>query len=590
MTAEIREDASVASCGGRGCRRALARVSLVLAGCAVAALVAGSARAVDPTFTPAPGSPFPVGTEPHSIAAADFDRDGRPDLVVANSGSDNISVLLGTGNGSFAAALTIAVGDSPHGLTAADVNRDGKPDVVVANSGSDTISVLLGNGAGGFALASGSPIPVANSPWYVVAADLNNDGNPDLAITHTGFEGGVAATQLTILLGNGAGGFAPAPGSPITVGRIPYGVAVADFNRDGKPDLAVANQFSSSVSILLGNGDGTFAAAPGSPITVGSGPSWVAAGDFNEDGRPDLAVTNQGSGNVSILLGNGAGGFTAAPPVAAGTGPTPVVARDLNGDGHLDLAVGNIGTFRDAGADTVSILLGNGDGTFRAAASSPLTVGDKPFSLTVADFDGDGRPDLAVANYGSNNVSVLLNTTPDLTPPTCVVVRLSANQIVVRAQDVHTGVRSIVPIAPTANVVVNVPAFEAGTNASVFVTATRQNRNLAATLRLRVTDLAGNAAECDPVLATLRLRGNGPAVRTFSNIPRAEHRLTIKPLGPGLTTAVVSANGHRFRLDLRRKRVVARDIGSALNHGRGNRVRIAVYGRRGAAALVALTD
>jgi hypothetical protein len=394
-------------------------------------LLAGSARAADPVFVAASGSPFATGTNPHSIASADFNRDGKPDLATANSGSNSVSIQLGTGAGGFAAAASVPVGSGPHGLASADLNRDGKLDLVVANADSANISILLGNGAGGFSPATDSPVAVSANPWYVAIGDLNQDAKLDLAVTHTAFVSpGVFAAQVSILLGNGAGGFSAASGSPLTVGSVPYGVAIVDLNRDGKPDLAVANQFSNNVSILLGRGDGTFFGAPGSPIIVGSGPSWVAAADLNGDGNPDLAVTNQGSDNVSVLLGRGDGTFSAASgsPVAAGNGPTPAVPADLNGDGKLDLVVGNIHS------DDVSILVGNGAGGFGAVASSPLAVGDMPFSLTVSDLNRDLRPDLAVANYGASNVSVLLNSTPAAeTRPACRALNVLLAQLQLNA-------------------------------------------------------------------------------------------------------------------------------------------------------------
>jgi hypothetical protein len=182
-------------------------------------------------------------------------------------------------------------------------------------------------------------------------------------------------------------------------------VAVGDFDDDGTPDLAVANLGSNTVSVLLGNGNGSFQ-APRS-YAAGSKPQSVAAGDFNGDGVPDLAVANAGSypytdGSVSVLLGNGDGTFRAAVSYAAGTAPTSVAVGDFNGDGLLDLAVADAGGVR--------VLLGNGDGTFRTTPISYVS-GVSPNSVAVADFNGDGWPDLAVANFASNDVSLLLNDT-----------------------------------------------------------------------------------------------------------------------------------------------------------------------------------
>jgi len=388
----------------RQCARVRRRASLVGAVCALAGVLVGVAWAADPTFSPAPGSPVAVGTNPHSIAAANLNRDKKTDLAVANFGSDNVSILLGNGAGGFNPAGPIPVGDGPLSVAAADLNADRRVDLAVANAESDTISIVLGNGAGGFTATT--PVAVSDAPWYIAVGDLNRDRKQDLAVSHTGFSPtGVPSMRVSILLGNGLGGFMHAPGSPLIVGRIPYGIAIADLNRDRMLDLAIANQFSGNVSIMLGNGDGTFASAPGSPVTVGSGPSWVAAADLNRDRKRDLAVANQGSDTVSILLGDGTGGFTPVASVSAGDGPTPVVATDLNRDGKLDLVVGNLHS------DTVSILLGDGAGGFEAAAGSTLAVGDRPFSLAVDRLNRDRKPDFAVANFGSNNVSVSLNTT-----------------------------------------------------------------------------------------------------------------------------------------------------------------------------------
>jgi hypothetical protein len=184
-------------------------------------------------------------------------------------------------------------------------------------------------------------------------------------------------------------------------GVRPRFVAVGDFNGDGRQDLAVANQLSANVSILLGNGNGTFGGATN--FGVGFTPFAVAVGDFNGDGRQDLAVANQGSATVSILLGNGNGTFGAATNFGVGFAPLSVAVGDFNGDGRQDLAVVN------QGSATVSVLLGNGNGTFGAATNFAAATG--PLSVAVGDFNRDGKQDLAVANQFSDNVSILLNGT-----------------------------------------------------------------------------------------------------------------------------------------------------------------------------------
>ena len=290
----------------------------------------------------------------------------------------------------------------PESAAVGDLNGDKADDVVVANTVSDNLSILLGDGHGGFAAAP--PVPAA-SAWYVVIGDLNRDRKPDLAVSN------LFGNSVSILLGDGTGGFTAAPIVP--VGSFPYGIAIGDFDHNYKPDLAVANQFAQSVSILLGNGAGGFSPA-GAPITVGSGPSWLAADDLNGDGRDDLAVANQGSDTVSILLGDGAGGFSEAPgsPTLVGNcfrpghgcGPTGLVIGKVDGDDRLDLATSNVFS------DNVSVFLGDGAGRFTASAGSPYAVGDGPFSLVLARLDQNGSRDIGAANSFSSDVSVLLNT------------------------------------------------------------------------------------------------------------------------------------------------------------------------------------
>ena len=327
-------------------------------------ILVGGAVAAAPSFMEPAGSPVPVGVQPHSVAAADFNRDGNTDLAVANYGSDNVAILRGDGAGHFAAATFVPVGDGPLGLAAADLNRDGRLDLAVANGDSDDLSILLGDGDGGFAPA-GPAMKLTNGPWCVSIGDLNRDHKPDLVVAHVGFSGtNTPSTDVSVLLGDGNGGFAHAPGSPITVGRVPYDVEIVDLNHDGKLDLVIANQFDNYLSILLGDGTGRFSPAPGSPVVVGSGPSWVASGDFNHDTKPDLAVA-VASGTVPILLGDGTGRFSPAPgsPVVTGFGTHEVSAADFNGDGKVDLGVDNFQRRE------YSVLVGDGAGGFSPAGT-----------------------------------------------------------------------------------------------------------------------------------------------------------------------------------------------------------------------------
>jgi FG-GAP-like repeat/FG-GAP repeat len=212
----------------------------------------------------------------------------------------------------------------------------------------------------GFA-ASVSLFPVGNGPVSVVVADFNGDGKADLAIANNG------SNNVTVLLGDGNGGFTAATGSPFPAGNGPASLAVADFNGDGKADLAVVNSTSNGL-VLLGNGSGGFTAA-GSPFAAGTSPQSVAVGDFNGDGKADLVVANFFGFSVTVLLGNG--GFTSASgsPFSAGSFPASVVMGDFNGDGKADLAVADFFGF------SVTVLLGNGNGGGTAASGSPFAAG-----------------------------------------------------------------------------------------------------------------------------------------------------------------------------------------------------------------------
>src|SRR6267143_1107003 len=283
-----------------------------------------------------PGVPEPsVGRNPTSVTAGDFNGDGKLDLAVTNEGSNNVSVLLGNGDGTFQAAVSYPAGSGPVSVTSGDFNGDGKADLVVANpgAGSNSVSVLLGNGDGTFQAAVS--YPAGSVPFSVTSGDFNGDGMLDLAVTNEG------SNNVSVLLGNGDGTFRAA--ADYSVGAQPFSVTAGDFNGDGKPDLAVANAGSNNVSVLLGNGDGTFQAAVS--YGVGSSPVSLVSGDFNGDGKLDLAAANESGNNVSVLLGNGDGTFPSPASYGAGLQPWSVTSADFNGDGKPDLAVVNNGSY-----------------------------------------------------------------------------------------------------------------------------------------------------------------------------------------------------------------------------------------------------
>ena len=282
-----------------------------------------------------------------------------------------------------------AVGGQPKAIAAGDFNGDGIPDLASAN-GTASVALLLGKGDGTYKPAL--QVPVTGQPSFVVAGDFNGDGRLDLAVTL--FPANVQSTPaVTVLLGNGDGTFVTQFTLPIGTGTTTGAPAVSDLNQDGKLDIIIAGNLSNSVFVLLGNGDGTFLPAAGYP--AGNGSRAVQVGDVNGDKIPDIVSLD--SKSVAVLLGVGDGTFK--PPVYS-TGlsnPYGIALGDLNGDGKLDVAIG---------AQGVGVLLGKGDGTFQAPVL--YTAGKQPWSLAMADLNGDGKLDVVSDDEGTQSVSVLL--------------------------------------------------------------------------------------------------------------------------------------------------------------------------------------
>jgi hypothetical protein len=368
-----------------------------------------------------PPDSYIAGSEPQSVVLGDFNGDGQPDIVVADGCGDLqctttgvVSVLLGRRDGTFRPRHQFVAGppdSTADYLAAADFNGDGALDVAVVNTKINVfgkVSILLGNGDGTFQLPVSydtGPVPVA-----VATGDFNGDRHIDMAVINT------STGDVSILLGKGDGTFKAAVN--YLTETSPQGITVADFNHDSKLDLAIANECGNdpqcragSVSVLLGNGDGTFQADTGF-LTLGIFPVAVAAGDFNHDGNLDLAAANAcgtdptctTTGSVSVLLGNGDGTFQTAMNFNAGPDTVRLAVADFNGDHRPDVAAVNYQS------GDVSILLGNGDGTLRPAVSFP--VGINPRSVAAGDLNHDQRLDMVVANQLSNTISVFLNRAP----------------------------------------------------------------------------------------------------------------------------------------------------------------------------------
>jgi len=326
---------------------------------------------------------FAVGKAPASIATGDFNEDGRQDLVVANSLGGDLSILPGLGDGTFAPQVRLAVVGP---VVVGDFNSDGHLDLAAANAVSGDVSVLLGRGDGTFGPAA--HFAAGPDPNSLTVGDFNGDGRQDLVIT----TGSPSSIDLFILLGHGDGTFATPVG--YAAGERPRAVAVADFNDDGRQDLAVAG--AGEISVLLARADGTF----GLPTSYGGFDAGsIVPGHFNRDGRLDLAL-NSGYG-VLVLLGRGDGRFMIPSRYKLAAHPISATIGDFNGDRRLDLAVPNLCGWYDPlnPCPDVSILLGRDDGTFEPEIR--LTVGRLPTALVVGDFNGDGRQDLVVSELGS---------------------------------------------------------------------------------------------------------------------------------------------------------------------------------------------
>lgn len=354
------------------------------------------------SFANASNSPLQIYL-PVGITANDFNEDGKPDLAIA--ANTRVYVMLGKGDGTFAPAAgsPILMPSPPYNdaaspytgpITVGDFNHSGHLGLAVGEPPNAAAAIFLGKGDGTFASSSAT---FASAPQFLSAiatADFNGDGGLDLAL------------EDSVMVGYGGGAFSAA--GNLYVSGIPNGLALGDFNQDGKLDAIVASGYTagpgssgSGLAVSLGKGDGTFTPGPNSPISLGVNLQGIVAADFNGKGKLDVAVTDSAANTVIVLLGNGDGTFGAPLTIPVGNQPVAIVTGDFNSDGKLDLAVANYGD------GTITLLLGNGDGTFTQPAGSPYPVGHGPYQIAAADFNGDGKLDLAVANL-DGTVSILL--------------------------------------------------------------------------------------------------------------------------------------------------------------------------------------
>lgn len=359
------------------------------------------AQSVD--YKPAPSSPLNIPGGGHSFVAGDVDKDGHVDLVVAEN--NKLAVMLGDGKGGFAPAPVkpTPVSGVAGEMLLADFNGDGVLDFAGSHHDRYEVVLLLGRGDGTFTPAPGSPFsaraPGKRPHTHALAADdVNRDGKRDL-ITANSEDG-----DISVLLGDGQGGFTRAGGSPFPCGPSPYPVALADVNGDSNLDIVVPNTAPgpTTIAVLLGDGRGAFRAAPRSPFRANDRAYFVAVADLNGDGKPDIVATHDDASIATLHLGDGKGNFVQAnnSPLELGNRGWSVVPVDLNRDGKIDLAFG-----AEHGA---SVFLGDGRGGFLRAAGSPFRTGRGTWRIEVMDVNHDGKPDFITNNVESNDISILL--------------------------------------------------------------------------------------------------------------------------------------------------------------------------------------
>lgn len=366
--------------------------------CVVHPLVA---QAVD--YKPAPGSPLKIPGGGHAFVAGDVDKDRHVDLVIASHGK--LTVMLGDGKGRFTVApvpATPAPGVAGEMLLA-DFDGNGVLDFAGSHHDRYEVVVLLGRGDGTFTPAPGSPFsardPGKRPHTHALAAgDINRDGKLDLVTANN------EDNDLSILLGDGKGGFKRAPHSPVACGPSPYPVALADVNGDRNLDIVVPNTAPgpTTVTVLLGDGRGDFRPAPQSPFKAADRAYFAAVADLNGDGKSDIVVSHDDASIATIFFGEGKGNFAHAPisPLELGNRAYGVAPRDLNRDGKIDLAFG--------AEHGVVVFLGEGGGGFRRAAGSPFRTGKGTWRIEAMDVNQDGKPDLISDNVESDDISVLL--------------------------------------------------------------------------------------------------------------------------------------------------------------------------------------
>ena len=348
------------------------------------------------------GSPYATGgTAPYAMNVADFNGDGLPDVATVNGDGQSLSVFLRHAGGFTQEGQAIPLNAIPSTAAVGDFDANGLPDLAVGIfNGQFSVELMLRQPSGGF---TAQPVPGGSGVAAVATGFFNNDSVLDLAVARQ------FGNQVSILLGGARATFTEQPA--IAAGAQPAALAVGDFNGDGHADVAVADKTGAAVTVLLGAGDGTFTAQP--PVTVGQTPGGIVAADFNGDGLSDFAVANFTDGTVSVFDSTGSGFVQeAGSPIAVSPGPVGMTVADINGDGRPDLAVAANGP-GDPQPGAIDVLIRGASGF---ALDSAIPVAGRQNAVGAADFDRDGRADLAFSEITGSTFSVLLNPAPAVAP------------------------------------------------------------------------------------------------------------------------------------------------------------------------------
>jgi predicted nucleotidyltransferase len=345
---------------------------------------------------------YPTGdvSKPNSVVVGDFNNDSVVDIAVTNQGTENIGILLGYGDGTFSNQTIYSTGNNsaPTTMTVGDFNNDTILDITVANFGTGNIGIFLGYGDGTFSNQTTFLTGNNSQPWWVAVGDFNNDHRLDIATANSG------TNNIGVFVGFINGIFFSQMTYSTGDSSSPISVAVGDFNSDSRLDIVVANRDRGNIGLFFGYAHEGFLNTPTYSTGFSSRPAYVVTGYFDNDTQLDIAVANNGTDNIIVLLGSGFGTFSSQTNYSTGNGSQPcsIAIGDFNNDSIVDIAVANYGF------NNIGVFLGHGDGTFSGQTTYSTGTDSQPDSVAVCDFNNDHRLDIAVANDGSNNVGLFL--------------------------------------------------------------------------------------------------------------------------------------------------------------------------------------